>query len=92
MITSSGASCCTYMQVSLKVFCACERRSEKNVPAEKLNVTDGHIQIWMKSACKFLSMAFCACERRSPLARINEFCLHVVFSTKLGSRLIVKVS
>ena len=24
------------MQVSLEVFCTCERRSEKNVPAEKM--------------------------------------------------------
>ena len=35
-----------FRQASLKVLCACKRRSKKNVPADKIDLVNGHIQIF----------------------------------------------
>ena len=44
-----------HIQASLKVFCACKHRSEKNVHAEKIDCSS-HEQILKESICKNLKV------------------------------------
>ena len=66
----------------LKVFCACKRRSEKNVPAEKI---DCNLRIdFEESACKSLKCGI-LCLRATLTVRADSRALITSQEDKVGS-------